>query len=158
MSIKITRQNNYTQSDKVTFTATPRQILKAVKGAKGICSGKKAFLENLAKDFKAIEKEFQQKEYSSDLFEYKLGQTNNLPEALEDTTVGSCIKYEDKHLNKQAFKCSGNDNCKCGKGLTLGEFAAKLLKTIGVENPDVITIAKAPEKHFSLFGWFKNSK
>lgn len=131
------RNNNSVQSKQKNqaFTATPRQILERLPGAR-LCPGKKGFLKRIARYFERMETKV------NTPFEYKLGLTNELPQGVKKfKAYSNSFEEFDKWLNTEAFKCSDKSSCSCGKGLKTGQFAQTLLRDVlNVEKPGVIEV------------------
>ena len=108
-----------------------------------ICPGKKGFLGQVAGFFDGLQGKMHQIAEAPAEYVYRLGQKNDVPEALAKTEVGGLtLRRLDDALNHNPFKCSTDATCGCGGGMTKGNFAIQLLEMIGVKEPEVIKIAK----------------
>lgn len=134
--------NSNPNNRQVTFKATPAQILTKLETAK-ICPGKTNFLKNIAGFFGELQENLSKITDSPKEFIYKLGEKNELPETIKNVELGGItLAKVDDVLNSNPFKCSPTSTCGCGNGMTKGELTKKLLETIGLEEPEVIKIAK----------------
>lgn len=128
--------------NNVAFKATPKQILDVLDTAR-ICPGKKGLVGSVAEFFYFAEREMAKIKDAPKEFIYKLGQKNDVPKPLEHLAVeGTTIAKLDEVLNDNPFKCSPTSKCGCGGGMSKGEFAAKLIESMGVDEPNVIKISK----------------
>lgn len=149
MNVQNTTAHNYSrqlrqepQKRQIGFGATPRQIINAVETVT-LCSGKTQFLSQIAGFFGSLQRKLKKLPGAPAEYIYKLGEKNPIPETLKKVEInGITLANIDNALNKNPFKCSPNATCSCGEGMTRGAFATDLLKSLGVENPEVIKITK----------------
>ncbi len=138
--------SNQVQQGQPNFMATPKQILNALE-VTPICPGKTRFLGSVADAFSQLQNKLA-KNPDFDSFEYNLTKSNDIPEFIKNTNLADktgdvfLFKSVDEQLQNGAFECSPTSKCGCGAGKTLANFAADLLKMLGVENPEKIVIKK----------------
>lgn len=146
----ISNSNNFeTKRDnkKISFKATPQEIIKATTASNDLCPGKRRFLQNISSYFIGIENQLPQNPKTPDKFVYKLGEKNEIPDSMKKLGIYSgdsfvTLKDFDDNLQNDTFRCSPNSTCSCGKGFSKGEFMANLLTMIGIEKPNEISITK----------------
>jgi len=137
-----TEREKLQKKNHVSFGATPKQILDVLETAR-ICPGKKGFLGQVAGFFDGLQGKMHQIAEAPAEYVYRLGQKNDVPEALAKTEVGGLtLRRLDDALNHNPFECKPGATCGCGGGMTKGNFAKQLLEIIGVNEPEVIKIAK----------------
>lgn len=142
----------------VSFTATLPEIREAMDTTqnKHFCAGKRGFVDALVKFFEGVQAEMgKMKDAVVAKLDYKLGQKNNIPEALKDVKIDSPLKdiplmkgaqtleEVDNVLATAQFKCSPTSTCGCGKNIPLGEYIGKGVfgDILGVKNkPEVIEL------------------
>ncbi|MEW5818729.1 MAG: hypothetical protein AB1782_00935 [Cyanobacteriota bacterium] len=139
----------------VAFTATLPEIQEAIdtNTNKAFCPGKKGFVTAIVKFFEGVQEKMKEKGLTT--FDFKLGQKNEIPEALKGVKIDSPLKNiplmkgaetleeVDNVFATSEFKCKPTSTCGCGKNIFLGEYLGNgVMKDIlGVKNkPDVIEL------------------
>ena len=128
-----------TPSKNVSFKARPEEIIEKLESAK-ICPCKIKFLNNISNYFVEAQNQLSKITDAPDEFTYQLGEKNIIPESMQNIEIdGLNLKGMDKILSEDTFNCSSG-NCKSNNNQ--GNFISDLLKLIGVDKPEVITITK----------------
>lgn len=134
---------NYKNREKISFTATPKQILTALdtvelmgnSGNAILAEDKRPFLKSLGEFFSAIGEKIETE------FKYFLGQENKIPKEIGDLSHNGCtLRQMDNFLDKGSFNATPDD-------ISFGEFSLgsathENLSKLGVEDPNFIRIGK----------------
>lgn len=134
---------------KISFTATPVQILNKLNSVENICPRKQMLLQDIAEFFIGLENKMKKNHNLPKTYDYNINPTPDkyMPEELINLNVRTgflkwtTLKKFDKHLKETDLYCSvaANKCCTDNKNLSLQTIEA--LKQIGVENPEKITIS-----------------
>lgn len=139
----VDRNNNYKNREKISFQATPKQILAALDtvelmgdaGNAILAKDKRPFLKSMSEFFNEIGGKIETE------FKYFLGQENKIPEEIGDLSHNGCtLKQMDNLLDKGSFDATPDD-ISFGE-FSLGGIAREDLSKLGVEEPDFIRIGK----------------